>query len=210
MIVYKIENLITGKVYVGQTIRPLHDRIQSYKDEIRSFIKGRRGSQRPIIFSMGKYGLENFRFIIIDRAISQQELDAKEQFWISIYSSYIPGIGYNLDRSRGGTGRRSPESKKKTSDAMLGTKNSFYGKKHTPKTLEKMSAMHKGKTISDETKDKISSTLSGEKGGNSKLDAKQAAQLREDRKTGATLKELSIKYDLAISNISNIVNNKTY
>lgn len=210
MIIYKIENLITGKVYVGQTVRSLNQRIQSYKDEIRSFIKGNLKAQRPIIHSMNKYGIDNFRFFILDRASSQKELDTKEQLWISIYSSYVPGIGYNLDRSRGGIGRRSPESNKKMSEAMLGEQNSFYGKRHTSETLQTMSNTHKGKIISNETRKKIGLALSGSKNVNSKLNDEQVIQLKLERGLGATLKELSKKYQVAISRVSDIVNGKTY
>lgn len=210
MIIYKITNLITDKVYIGQSIRTLKERISGYKSEIKKYKNGNKTAGRPIIYSMSEYGIENFLFFVIDKANSQKELDLKEKFWISNYSSYIRGIGYNLDTSRGGTGRRSTESKKKTSNSMLGEKNSFYGRKHTPETLIQMSNTRTGKFLSDNTKNKISIALAGDKSGNSKLENQQVIQLRKDRKTGATLKELSIKYNLSISRISDIVNNKTY
>lgn len=210
MIIYKIENVISGKMYIGQSVRTLHQRIQSYKDEVRALNRGRKSANRPIINSISKYGIENFRFLIIDKARTQYELDVKEKFWISIYSSNIRGIGYNIDISRGGVGRRSDVSKKKTSDAQLGHKNSFYGRTHSPDTIQQMSDAHKNKTILETTRTKISVALSGEKSGNAKLNNQQIIQLKEDRKSGLTLKQLSNKYNLAISNISNIVSNKTY
>ena len=42
---------------------------------------------------------------------------------------------------------------------MRGVKNPFYGKTHSPEALKKMSVVHKGKTISEETKKKMSESI---------------------------------------------------
>ena len=70
--------------------------------------------------------------------------------------------------------KHSPETRKKMRDAaanrtsesyegnrekMRGVKNPFYGKTHSPEALKKMSAVHKGKTISEETKKKMSESI---------------------------------------------------
>jgi group I intron endonuclease len=210
MIIYKIINTISNKIYIGQTIRSLKERIAGYKSEIKRYENGDQKFGRPIIYAMNKYGLDNFQFTIIETAISQKELDEKEKYWIFNYHSNLKEIGYNLDTARGGPGRRSEESKKKTSESLRGSKNNFYGKQHSSKTIKQMSETHLGKIILDETKSKISIALSGEKSGTAKLNNQQVKQLREDRKAGATLKELSNKYKLSISRVSDIINNKTY
>jgi hypothetical protein len=67
----------------------------------------------------------------------------------------------------------SEETRKKLSDAMLGennpmygksgSQNPFYGKKHTQESKLKMSEKQKLRTLSDETKKKISQSLVGNK-----------------------------------------------
>ncbi len=51
---------------------------------------------------------------------------------------------------------RTSESYEGNREKMRGVKNPFYGKTHSPEALKKMSAVHEGKTISEEHKRKIS------------------------------------------------------
>jgi len=54
---------------------------------------------------------------------------------------------------------RTSESYEGNREKMRGVKNPFYGKTHSPEALKKMSAVHKGKTISEETKKKMSESI---------------------------------------------------
>lgn len=86
-IIYKVTNLINGKIYIGKDSRNK---------------KNYFGSGKAIRNSISKYGIENFTKEIIDEANSLEELNTKESYWISFYKSYEPLIGYN--RSLGGEG----------------------------------------------------------------------------------------------------------
>lgn len=90
-IIYKAINKINNKIYIGQTIRTLEDRKKEHahpkKDKIYLF-------QRAIM----KYGFENFEWITIDYAFSQEELNIKEICWIQIYDSSNINKGYNLTK----------------------------------------------------------------------------------------------------------------
>ena len=96
--IYKIENLINGKVYIGQST-DIKSRWESHKRVIfennkRSEIKKRY----PLYLAFEKYGIENFSFEILEEC-SLEELDTKEQFYIKKYNSYIDfpnSNGYNL------------------------------------------------------------------------------------------------------------------
>ena len=100
--IYKIENLINGKRYIGQSgnIQERwadHKRINERPLEI---IKQRY----PLYRAFNKYGLDNFSFEIIEEC-SADELDAKERYWIAYYHTYINDIqcnGYNLTLGGGG------------------------------------------------------------------------------------------------------------
>lgn len=88
MIIYKITNLINGKIYIGQT---------KYKD------KEYFGSGLKIRRAIKKYGLVNFKKEIIEYCSSKKDMDEKEKKWILILKTTDPEIGYNIaDGGQGG------------------------------------------------------------------------------------------------------------
>lgn len=82
--IYKIENLINHKIYIGQSIE-IEKRLQKHKT-----IKDDLYIHRAI----SKYGVQNFSFEIIQEC-DRTLLDEKEQYWILFYNSLIPN-GYNM------------------------------------------------------------------------------------------------------------------
>lgn len=56
------------------------------------------------------------------------------------------------------TSRMAEIARRSMHDALIGKNNPFYGKKHSPEALAKMSAKQKGKIISEETRQKIGIT----------------------------------------------------
>lgn len=91
--IYKIENTVNNKVYIGQTKRNPKVRFQEYK-------RGCHNSYLDREFK--KYGIDNFTFVIIDTANSYEDLNEKEMYWISFYKSTDNSKGYNL--CEGGNG----------------------------------------------------------------------------------------------------------
>ena len=85
MIVYKIENLINGKIYVGRTVKKLNVRMSQHKNTTKTLI-GR---------AIQKYGWENFRAEIIEECSSFEELVEREVYWIKKLNSKVPN-GYNI------------------------------------------------------------------------------------------------------------------
>ena len=100
--IYKIENLINGKKYIGQSVNILerwgdHKRINE-----RPLEKVKQ--TYPLYRAFKKYGLENFSFEVIEEC-SKEELDSRERYWIANYHTYIKdpqGPGYNLTLGGGG------------------------------------------------------------------------------------------------------------
>jgi len=114
-VIYKIENLVNGKIYIGQTSQDggFDDRY-SYKGEgiERTYtyhLKSKnlnKAYNSHLLKSIDKYGFDNFKVNkIFDIAFSKEELDIKEQCWISIYDSFNSGYNYNL----GGNGNKGSE-----------------------------------------------------------------------------------------------------
>lgn len=86
--IYKITNLITGKVYIGQS-RDIKARWEKHK----SVYKNQENHRYKLYRAMNKYGLQNFLFEVIQECKIDQ-LNEKEQYWIQFYDSY--NNGYNM------------------------------------------------------------------------------------------------------------------
>lgn len=107
--IYKIENLINHKVYIGQSTN-IYDRWNAHR------LYGRANDKYihepwynyPLYCAMRKYGLENFEFSIIE-CTSMQQLDERERYWIEYYDSY--NNGYNATTGGGGNCRITEEQK---------------------------------------------------------------------------------------------------
>ena len=135
MIVYKITNKINGKVYIGQTIRPLITRWRQHYNPSNS-------NCTALHRAIKKYGKECFTIEQIDVACDRDELDEKEQYWIAFYDSINPENGYNL-RLGGEHHTVSDETRYK-----LGKGN--RGRKFSKELRSKLSDSHKGCKMSPE------------------------------------------------------------
>ena len=83
MIIYKIQNKINGKIYIGMTVRDVMDRISAH---LRS--KSHIGS------ALRKYGIQYFDISVIDFAKDHGTLCDKEIEYINFYDCRAPK-GYN-------------------------------------------------------------------------------------------------------------------
>lgn len=144
-VIYLIKNIITSKLYVGQT-NNLPRRWSQHKSAAslnkRMF---------PLYRSIKKYGIANFTLEIIEEC-NKENVDEKEIYWIAFLKTTDKKFGYNL--SAGGKPlsdknikrivrpkgwKHSEETKKKMSEQRKGPKNSFYGKHHSDEVKQKMS-----------------------------------------------------------------------
>lgn len=167
MWIYKITNLTNNKIYIGQT----HYQTDKYM-----------GSGVLIGHALKKYGLENFVKEYIDEALSQEELDEKEKFWIKELHAQDRTIGYNIADGGWNCFTMNDDIKAKISKTLTGKyvganafrkgltltqehkdaiSKAFKGVPLTDSHKRKISEAHVGKTLSDETKDKISKAHTG-------------------------------------------------
>lgn len=94
--IYKIENLINGKIYIGQSV-DIQYRFRNHKSE--SFNPKSNAYDTAIHRAIRKYGVDNFSFDVIEEC-DQDKLREREVYWINYYQSF--GNGYNL--TSGGEG----------------------------------------------------------------------------------------------------------
>lgn len=142
MIIYKIQNKINGKIYIGLTTK-----IDWWK-RIIEHSSGRKDKNSVIHCALIKYGLDNFNINVIDTCKNKKELIEKEKYWIKFYSSCDRNKGYNI--TNGGDGcrslngyRLSNEHKKKLSEAHKGI--ICHTIPHTEETKKKISKSNTGK-----------------------------------------------------------------
>lgn len=156
MVIYKITNVVNGKVYIGQTVMSL----------------GRRWSQHStskknssMYNAFRRYGPEHFAIEAICSTTSPEHLNELEQFFIKQYDSLVPN-GYNLTTGGNSAFKRSEHTKKLQSEAM------------------------KGRTVSQEIRDKISATLFGRVGNRlGATHTSEARKLISEKQKGRKLSE---------------------
>lgn len=163
MLIYRAQNRIDGKIYIGQTTRSLDER---KKEHVRDFVD--TYFSRAIHKDSPKF----FDWQVIDQAVTEQELNEKEKYWVAFYKSFDPDFGYN--ETTGGEGGSPTEAtrrkislantgkvrtsivKKKLSDAHSGCKNHNYGCSPSESTREKISQSLLGRHPSEESRRKMS------------------------------------------------------
>ena len=82
--IYKWENLINGKVYIGQT-KNIYRRFRPY-----SF------SNIHFKHAVDKYGIDNFDITFIETHLPEEMLDEREEYWIKYFDSSNEEKGYNI------------------------------------------------------------------------------------------------------------------
>lgn len=140
MIIYKITNRITHKIYIGQTVQTLNAR---WRDHVR----GDKQPEGYLHRSIQKYGPDNFEVELIDSALTLDGLNALEEFYIKKFNTIAP-FGYNL--LQGGKNRKLYEDTKK--------KLSILNK---GKTIPNRWTGGNTQSPSEETRAKISEALKG-------------------------------------------------
>lgn len=149
--IYKITNKINWKMYIGRSVNPIarfakHIKIaETYSEDSCQF--------QAIHRSIKKYGKINFLFEIID-SCNENEIRDREIYWIQKLNTQNKSFGYNL--TSGGDGVVNPSI-----DSINKRIIKLRGKKHSQEHNNKISQAHKGKTLSQDTKDKISKSNSG-------------------------------------------------
>jgi group I intron endonuclease len=152
--------------------------------------------------AIAKYGANNFEFSCIQEFVSEQLAYDAEKYWIDFYNTRDDKFGYNITAGGIGSGsgtespnfglKRSEITIAKLRESHLGEKNSNYGRTLSENVRQNMSKAQKNNFAS--------ATLNW-----GKVDT-----IRSLYKSGTSQRELSKMFGVTQSNISNIVNNKTW
>ena len=129
--IYKITNLTTGKIYVGQAVSHIlnHKRYRPYgrdgrfKCHISEAFSTKKNQSHYLNNAIRKYGVADFVVDLLEYC-EINEANDKEIHYIKHYNSLFPG-GYNL-KNGGSVFTHSDESKKRVSN---GVKRYFKDKK---------------------------------------------------------------------------------
>lgn len=128
-VIYKATCLITGKSYIGQTIKSLEERKREHYKAKDNF---------PFHLALKKYGPENFNWEILEDKILPQDLDEKEIYWIEFYNTYCQG--YNATRGGDNTQNLDNWREKNPDKVLENAKNGLlyaqkYNKEHREEHL---------------------------------------------------------------------------
>lgn len=162
--VYYIRNIINSKIYIGGS-KNIGQRFSKHKSDLKKQKHGNIHLQRAV----DKYGIENFIFgIIIFCDLS--DLNKYEQLLIKFHDSLNRSKGYNLDSGGNINLCRSKETIEKIRKALTGRKLSEehcdnLSKSHIGVNSGENHYLY-GKTLSEETKEKLSSSHSGNRNYN--------------------------------------------
>lgn len=127
--VYKITNLINGRVYIGST-KDMTKRFKQYIFAVKRVTEDPNIADRynSIIADIAKYGWDNFEFKIVDNSIYMQDTDlraVREVELIMKYRSILPEYGYNstMGGESGATKHRKQVNRKPKALFLYDTKN---------------------------------------------------------------------------------------
>lgn len=150
--IYKITCIENGKVYIGQS-RNVIERIKDHKRRLANNTHDNKHLQN----SWNKYSATKFKFEIIETCgASFEELNEREIYWMNVFDSLNKDVGFNI-ASGGGNGYSlqgmTEEEKAEVYKKISATRSGKYSGENHP---------NYGKPMSEEQKDKISKSLSGE------------------------------------------------
>lgn len=104
--IYKITNLINGKIYIGKSLN-IKARFWAHKSYYKTNAPSKNNKywHNKLYTAMREFGIENFSFEVIEECNSE-DLNQREIYWIDYYNSY--NEGYNM--TLGGDGGSNHEA----------------------------------------------------------------------------------------------------
>lgn len=106
--IYKISNIINGKVYIGKTKQKLNIRLREHISKLNQ----NKHYNKFLQNSWNKYSESSFLFETIEICDANCWQD-REIYWISFYKSRDESFGYNLTTGGEGGGGRTPSENEK-------------------------------------------------------------------------------------------------
>lgn len=177
--IYKIENLINNKVYIGQS-KSIALRYAQHFD--KDFTK----SKFYLYRAMNHYGIENFSFQIVKVTY---DLDYWERFFISLYRSDEEEFGYNLTSGGQKSFKREDDfeyTEEIREKMSLSKKKNWEDPIYRNKIIE---AQKEGKLTDEGRKNRSEATLNMWKNGKFKNQAEKISKTMKGVKKSEETKE---------------------
>lgn len=215
--IYKITNIINGKVYIDRTAKTPEQR---FREHLRHAIK--LGSTYKFHAALRKHGHANFKLETVETNVPQDIINERESWWIEHENSF--NRGYNMNAGGSGLTYYTESQRMALSEAQkasYATTNRARGGNYGPmpeETKEKLreKALERyadktnhpkfGKIVSDETRKKISDANVGKVAWNTGLSMSDKTKAKlSASKTGVQCDARKKNYTF-ISPEGNIVN----
>jgi group I intron endonuclease len=188
--IYKIENLLTGDFYIGQSINLKKREVKHFWD-----LEHKTHFNRHLQNAYNKYGLKNFVFHVL-LYCEKSELSYYEQ---KLVDKLVPAYNIRRECTNSALGVvRSPEFRKKVSEGHKGLPAPNKGKKMSDEQRLHISKATMGHNhfVSEETKQKISKGKMGKKIGPLSEETRKKMSLAH---TGKKIGPMSKEQKLLIS-----------
>ena len=170
MIIYKTTNLLTGKIYIGQKTSHKGKLINSLDDLLQTDYYG---SSKALKDDIKEFGEKNFKREVLEEGIeNRKELNAKETEWNLKHDATNPDIGYNISKQ---------------------SFPFFAGCHHTEEAKEKISKAMSNRTITVETRKKMSENLKGNKLHKNKIASEETRKKLSDAHIGKPSSRKDVK-----------------
>lgn len=195
--IYKIENKVNGKLYIGQTINPIKIRFKKHLAQVNC-----KNQCSALYSAIKKYGKENFEISeVVCGDFTDEELNDLEVFFIKHYNSLSPN-GYNL-QTGGNMFKITEEVKKKISNKLMG-REITWGKKISKTIKEKW---ENPEYREKQTKQRYSKRGNYREGiVREKLRVKiNEIEFEEDYRNGMKIKDLETKYNISTPTVYRIL-----
>lgn len=188
--IYRIRNLITGKIYIGQTTMHFIKRYWHHQWKLSNCSHDNKHLQAAQL----KYGEENFVFEVLHVLKDGEDINKLEIEYIQFFDSDDGKHGYNIQH--GGQEKKLVEYVSSEAHKLVGAKN----REHLL-----------GRKLPEETKKYMKeSAHRGEDNCSSKLSVSDVIEIKKMLQDGISANSIGKKFNVSKQNILSIKHNKTW